>query len=322
MNKEDEIFHSLFTAIRGVELVKWNNKDNVGISILIPYPKGASFTPTKNQNGQTDSICMIRVGYYHKDKILSKYTTVPLHLTISKASRYILKHDWYNYSDKDSPSEEAVKTSELSRQPESLDDNNRFEYHVEKNKIFDKKNHKYVSSRYLMTHIFNQHLRTLTNIPFIIKIALQRMLVKAIDPVKIILIKINLIFFGKRFKENTEFLVGILKPYNSNDLEDLSIISDKPKILGSDFPITYQSATFFIVFILIIFISNHLWGFDFLGMVALFNEANNNSVFLGSLIAALLIFFDRVIPLVIVFIINILIRFKSYLTFLRIEIGD
>lgn len=322
MDKEAEVFHSLFTSIKGVEFVKWDNKDNVGISVLKPYPNNTSFVPVKSQNGQIDSVCLIRIGYYHKDKTFSKYTKAPLHLTISKVSRYILKHHWYNYSDDNSPTEEAVKISESSRRPADLVESDRFEYYIEKNKIYDKKLHIYINPHDLIKNFFRQHLRTLTNIPFILKVASQRFIIRVIDPVKLFLIKINLVCFGKKFKENTEFLVGILKPYNANDLEDLSITSDKPKILGSDFPITYQSATVFIVFILIIFISNYYYKIDLLGMVALFNKANDNSLFLGSLIAALIIFFDRVIPNFIVRVINLLIRLKSYLTFLRIGISD
>lgn len=143
-----------------------------------------------------------------------------------------------------------------------------------------------------------------------------------IDPVKQFLINTNLILFGKRIKESKEFLVGVIKPYKINDLEDVTLDSDKLKIFGSDFPISYQSSMIFIGFVFIIFILNFYFTIDLFGTYALFNEASKNSIYIGSLVATILIVIDRLIPYIIFVFINLLIKLNAYLTFMKIKLND
>lgn len=72
MKNEEQKFHSLFQSLSKIKLIKWKNKENVGVSVLKFYPKNKHFLPIKNQRGKTDTVCMIKVGYYHENKILEK----------------------------------------------------------------------------------------------------------------------------------------------------------------------------------------------------------------------------------------------------------
>lgn len=327
MDQESNKLHLLFKNIKCFKLINWDNKENIGLSLLLKYPSNIKFVPIKNQKGELDSYCLFRIGYYHDDKkVIGKITKVPLHISVGLTSLYKSKHHWYDYSDKDSPSEEAVKRSELSQQPHSLDDFDRFEYHVEKSKIYDLKNKEYISPYKLVDYFFKLHLSTLTNLWFLLKVKLREISLNVIKPIDNILKRINEIAFGKKMKEDTEFLVGELKPYKLDDLEDLATtkdqttISKKMKILGSDIPITYQSAKTFILFILTIYLTNFYFDRDILGLYKLFTNANGDAVFSASLLIAFLLITDRLIPYVILYMINTLIRIKSYLTFLRIKI--
>jgi len=75
-----------------------------------------------------------------------------------------------------------------------------------------------------------------------------------------------------------------------------------------------------VVFVALIFILDYLKGYDFLGFVALLNKAQENSLFLVALISVLLMLFDRILPNIILLVINTLIRLKLKLTFLKIKI--
>jgi len=318
---ETEEFAKLFRSIKGViQIIPWIGKEAIGVSVLKKYPNKSFFVPVINKSDQQDSVALIKVGY-NKDSVHNNERKVLLTVSISKASHYIFAHHWYNYADTNSPSEEAVKRSEESRQPVNLEDSSRYEFHIAKNRIYDLETKRYVSANSIVNDIYNKHLKTLIDIGFRSKMAVQKKVIELIDPINDLLRKINLVFFGKTLKKSKNFSVGIYAPYAQGDLIDLELTSEKPKILGSDFPITYQSATTFIIVILLTFLLNYWFKYDFLGLVSMIKEASKNSLFLAALTGTLLLFFDRVIPRLILLIINLLIRAKLRLTFLKIKIS-
>jgi hypothetical protein len=232
----------------------------------------------------------------------------------------MIKHHWYRFEDEQSPSQDAVEKSNNSIQPIDLDEDNKYEYDSKKNIIYDIKTRKKIEPKIIVQDIYNIHLKTLTDIGFKTKINIQKWLIIIINPLINSLKTINIVCFGKSFKKSENYFVGIWEVYKKDDMIDLTITSEKPKILGSDFPITYQTAITFVVVVLIIFLINYYYKYDLFGLVSLIKSANEISLFLASLVGVFLLIFDRVIPQFILFIINQLIKLKFRLTFLKISI--
>lgn len=313
-------FFSLFKSdrLKG-EIIKWTGDDAIGVSILRNYPSSGQFVPILNQKGEPDTVAVIKIGYWKSD-YNSEKKTAPLIVKIHKASRYKFNHPWFEKSDQNSPDPEKIKTSSQYKQPIDLDDPSRYELHFQTNKIYDLESKKYTTPEKIADDIYDMHMKTLTDIKFRAQIKLQEVAIRAIDPINITLKTLNQWLFGKRFKKSQNLFVGTYQPYDLKDLVDLSTISDKPKILGTDFPITYQSATSFLVFVLIIFLVHYWFNFESFGLYELFVTAELSPLFLTSLVSILLLTVDRVIPYLIVVVINLLIRFKWYLSTYKISI--
>ncbi|GEM_PF-4133573 len=309
----------IFSSIKNAEIIPWEKSDKaVGLSVIKDYPDKGSFIPAKNKKGEKDSVAMIRMYYLQPDLGEEKKEVVPLNVSIHKANRYLFNHPIWNFDDETSPTEESLQESKTSKQPIDLEEFSRYELHLNKEKIYDLKAEKYVSPTEVIEEIYKTHLDTTKNIPFQAKMIAQKRIIEVIDPINNFLKAVNYYLFGKRIKKADDIGVGIFKPYAFKDLNDLTLTSEKPKILGSDFPISYQTAGTFVVFFSMLFLLNYYFHYDFLGMVSLIN-GTNSSFFLAVLTAAMLLIFDRVIPYFILLIINLLIRFRLYLMFLKIR---
>ncbi|PIR64125.1 MAG: hypothetical protein COU64_00835 [Candidatus Pacebacteria bacterium CG10_big_fil_rev_8_21_14_0_10_40_26] len=148
----------------------------------------------------------------------------------------------------------------------------------------------------------------------------KEILTNSIEPTINAFIYINFLLFGKQIKKNRDdFSTGIFSPYKHTDLIDN--IADKIKVLNSDFPITYQSARSLFTFITLIFLVFYFFKYDFFGLISLINESNKNSLFIISLTTFTLFFIDKVIPHLILSLINILIRFRLYLWNLNVNLN-
>jgi hypothetical protein len=146
------------------------------------------------------------------------------------------------------------------------------------------------------------------------KVKFKEISLRWIDLINNFLVKLIYFLFGKKIKKSDDWFVGIYKPYNRTDLID-SGGGEKQRILGSDFPISYRSAVLLVLIFSLFFLANYFFKKDFFGFVALFNEANNNSIFLASLVSLLLILIDQIIPLFILLLMNVLTKLKSWITF-------
>lgn len=311
-------FAALFNNVQG-ELIKWNGPDYVGISFLIEYPKGGAFIPIITKDGKADSVAVVKIGYEYKSN-LGKDKII-LTVKALKASRYLFNKHFYNFEDINSPTKESVELSKKSKQPIDLEELSRYEYRPNENKIFDLSKRKYVNPKKIADEIYAVHLKTLDDKVFQFKMALQNIMVELINPINESLKIINFYMFGKTIKKKNS-MSGFFSPYSDEEFVDSTVTSEKPKILGTDFPISYQSATTFILLIFLIFIIKYKWGYDVLGFANLIDTAGKNSLFMASLISVSILMIDRVIPLLIFMLINSLIRLKFYLITLKISIED
>lgn len=311
-------FATLFKGVQG-ELIKWSGPDYVGISFLIEYPKKGLFIPAITKKGKIDSVAVVKIGYEYKsslgkDKIILTVKTL-------KASRYLFDNHFYNFEDINSPTKESVELSKKSKQPIDLEELSRYEYRPNLNRIFDLRNKRYIEPKKIVDEIYTVHLKTLDDKVFQFKMNLQKIVVELINPINESLKIINFYLFGKTIKKKNS-MSGFFSPYSDEEFVDSTVISEKPKILGTDFPISYQSATTFILLIFIIFIIKYKWGYDVLGLANLIDVVSKNSLFMASFISVSILMIDRVIPRLIFMLINSLIRLKFYLITLKISIED
>ncbi|KKS61739.1 MAG: hypothetical protein UV28_C0027G0002 [Candidatus Collierbacteria bacterium GW2011_GWE2_42_48] len=315
-------FTGLFNNVGDAETVIWNGSDAVGLSLIKEYPDNTGFKPVKFRTGKNDSVALIKIGYLLNNKTPDTII-IPLKVSISKASRHTFDHMFYDFDDPDSPDEKSVKESKASKQPIDLENTN-YEYNIETNKIWDKDLKKYIDPKDLVNKLYTLHLKTINAKVFRAKMRLQQMLIDIIGPINKILIKTIYLFFGKKFKKpssDEDYFEGLLKPYKHESLIDIQTTSEKPKILGTDFPISSNSATTFIVFITLVFLLHHYGNVDILGLHALLTKASESVIFLASTVSVLILLVDRVVPFFILLLINLLIRFKLSLMFLKISIN-
>lgn len=304
ISQETKEFIDIFKFSSQEEVIPWINKDSIGFSVIKEYPEKSSFVPAKNAEGKMDSVTLIKIGYDNENN-----AKVPLRVNIHKASRYLLNGHWnYNYEDKNSPTEESLKESKESKQPIDLEDLSRYIFNTTTKKLFDKEKNKYISPKEIIEDIYETHLQTLKNRSFRAKMAIKNNISSFVDPINRTLKWTNFFLFGKQLKETSNFSTGIFQTYAYSDL--ISLTTEKTKILGSDFPVTNQTARTFVVILVFIFLINYFLKFDIFGLVNILNESSKNSLFLAALIAVMLYIFDRVLPNFILFLINCFIKLR------------
>ncbi|OGD78645.1 hypothetical protein A2368_01905 [Candidatus Collierbacteria bacterium RIFOXYB1_FULL_49_13] len=314
VNNTSNSFIQLFSPKRDEKFILWNNKDTVGLSLLKQYTDKGLYCPAKTVDGTHDSVALIRIGYYVSE---IKDGVVPIIVNINHTSKYLMDNHWnYDFNDSRSPTKESLERSKSSRQPIDLEDTSRYFYNINKNKIFDTEKQKFVTARFLVNDIYRKHLDTLTNLTFRLKIASRHGIVESIPHVTGLMEKINLKLFGRTIRDSKDFAVGIFKPYPYSDLVSLS--PDRINILGTDLPITNQTARTFVIFWLLLYLLKTYTKFDLLGLVGLI-EGVTSGFFLTIIVSAFLVFFDYVLPLVILYLENCLIKLKLYLM-LRVKI--
>ena len=316
--EETKSFTRLFTRGSKGKIITWNSKDAVGISILRNYPDSSKFVPAKNAQGNTDTVILIKVGYYYINENDSSASRSETKLIVSahKASKFLLEGHMdfvFDKENKDSPTKESLNLSKASLQPIDLEESTRFEYYIKDEKIKDTEINKYIKPSDVVDYIYNLHLKTLTYSAFFfrLKIRLQTSFANLIFPFRDLLLGIEFVLFGRTIRKSEDFAKGVFEPYERNDLVDST--TEKVKILGSDFPITNQTARTFVIAMTGLFLINRYTGTDILGFVGTVNSLSGSFIFGASIVAVILLFFDRVLPLVLFWAINLLIYFNLWL---------
>lgn len=320
MSKSNKNLISVFKSGTDYKIITWTDPTVTGLSILKEYDNPGKFIPIKYLNGKNDSVALIKIGYSNKD-ISIKDFSVPLHVSISQSSKYTLDHPTtFVINSNRNINEESVIKSRHSQQPLDLESDDRFIYYLNSNQIFDSKKNKFVEPGELINWLYNLHLKASNNPKVRLHNFIQRNLMIYIDPLLTLLMKINIIFFGKDLYKKDDFFNHYLKGYDRKNLIDLVNINEKPKVLGTDLPVTSNSATSFIVFIVVIYLLNYYFHFDFLGLIFLLNDAKNNTLFLTALVTVMLLITDRVLPYVILILINICIWLRREFQFSKVRV--
>ncbi len=311
MQERSREFVNLFKPSVKEEIIVWNGDEAVGISILKDYPDEGKFIPARNGKGQKDSVALIKIGYL----VAEENVNVLLHVSIHKASRFLLKGNWDFVLDQynlESPTRISLEQSKSSKQPIDLEDNSRYQLDLKSKKILDLDKNKFVSPKNIITEIYQTHLKTLTHLAifFRLKMMFQFKVVNLIPRIIEIFKAMNLFLFGKTIRKTDDLSLGIFKPYPMNYLIALS--DERINILGSDFAIAKHTTRTFVVVVLIVFLIHYFTGYDFLSFVELSNRANQNVLFSTTFIGVLVLVFDSIFPYILFFLINILIIFNLW----------
>ncbi len=238
ISSETKQLAKLFSTVKDVEVIPWEeNGKSIGISILKDYPNKGQFIPVRNKKGENDSVSMIRVYYLKSEFAQAEDKKVPLYVQIQKANRYLFKHPIWDFDDENCPTPASLEESKMSKQPIDLNEFSRYELHLDSLQVFDLKKKKNVSPSEVVEEIYKVHLSTIKNLYLRIMMVLQKKGVEFVYPTTDFLKWVNFHLFGKRIKKPEDIMVGIYKPYAYKDLDDLTLTAEKPKILGSDFPI-------------------------------------------------------------------------------------
>lgn len=308
---KDKIKKRFFDLFDDKTAIYWVDDSIIGVSLFRDYPKDGKFKPVLDRDGKPDNSVMVKICY---DASKNKGKRKKLIISVFKHSEYLSKYHFYDFAGKNGPTRQSIKLSNDSVQPANLDNNEQYQYSFKENKIYDSFSKNVVTPEDICTKMYKAHIRTTTDYWFLMKVKFKEISLKWIDSINNFLVKLIYFLFGKKIKKSDDWFVGIYKPYNRADLID-SEGGEKPRILGSDFPISYRSAVLLVLVFSIFFLTNYFFKKDLLGFVALFDEANNNNIFLASLVSLLLILIDQVIPLFILLLMNILIKLKSWITF-------
>lgn len=115
-------FSKLLKINQDEKLIIFDDWKSVGFSILKEYPNNIPFISPKTSKGINDAVALIRVAF-SSDPERKTDNGFPLHIDISKASKYLLEKNQfdYNFDDENSPTKESLKVSKATRRPTSLE---------------------------------------------------------------------------------------------------------------------------------------------------------------------------------------------------------
>jgi hypothetical protein len=134
------------------------NDRKVGFSVQKKYPSNIQFKPVKTRDGEDDDIAVIWV-VYDEFKQASTSHLIPLRLRIAKMSKYRAKNWEYNFDDEDCPSKESVLQSNECLQPIELNSVDEYFYDTNNNLIVDS-NKIEVSGVTILNKLFEYHCRS------------------------------------------------------------------------------------------------------------------------------------------------------------------
>ena len=159
--KNAEEFKKFFDLKDEYERFTILNDVPVGFSVQRKYPiENFRYYPPKNRDGTDDTVALFHV-IYKKPKsndnlIISK---VPIILRVSTFSRYRNEHFDYDFDDDNCPTKESIEKSNNTPQPIDIENENTYYFDHNLNRIVDGTNSVF-SGKKLLDEIYNKHINT------------------------------------------------------------------------------------------------------------------------------------------------------------------
>jgi hypothetical protein len=133
----------------------------VAFSIKRNYPDNTRYKPAISKSGNPDNVVVIWLVYTDPDEADHniRLTKVPIHVSVSNYSLFRTKHFDYDYDDPDSPTRASLEESAATPKPISLEYPNEFFYDHNRDIIFDE-NGSEISGIDLLDRVYSEHCDT------------------------------------------------------------------------------------------------------------------------------------------------------------------
>jgi hypothetical protein len=286
----------------------------VGFSIKRDYPDNIRYKPAINRNNTPDNIATIWVIYTHPqeangDMDLKK---IPIIVRVCNMSLYRVKHFDYDFSDPDCPTEDSVERSRTTPKPIDLEYNNEFFFNHESN-VFINELGNIIRGIDILDRAYSDHCDTIHWIKgFKLRLKLFAR-EKAGGLLSLIISFLKFIlktFFGRTLEEK-DSVSSSLKGYKKESLKKLN--EDSLNVFG------YKAAKpVIIVFCGIVIIISLLRYLFNISVGYLSYVASNNILSISHGIFLLWIL-DAIVPNVIFFLINVIIKFRTKIIFMKLK---
>ena len=287
----------------------------VGFSVQRKYPEDIRFKPPKNRKGEDDVVAIIHVVYEHPNETGASFdpNCVPVTVRIGPFSRYRAHHVDYDFEDKESPTEESLKTSKSTPQPIEIKYLDEYCFKHTTGKFINESGEE-LSGNTLLDSVYEAHCNTVHPIKGLrvrTKIKTRSIAVAGVSSLINLSRALLKHGFGRILDEGSR-TSAFLKGYKKDSLKKLS--TDSLNIFG------YQAArSVIVVFCLLIvvgyLIKNNLgvrWTYAS-------NVFSNNFLALTHSIF-ILWFFDVIFPKVLLVVMNALIKLRTYLMFHNLRV--
>lgn len=314
-NSSDELKEA-FGIVNSPEHEKYTPfKDcKVGFSIQKQYPSDIRYKPPKRKDGTPDGVALIKIVYTHpteKDKPIDT-SQVPLSIDVSVHSRYLVNHFAYDFDNEKSPTEQSVLLSRKTPKPISINFEGMYFYDHNKKSFLNKRLEK-VSGRRILEEVFQKHCNTIhlfKGLKLRMKIVSQSLGLSICWTIIQMCIGILKIVFGRNLKSK-EYMVGVIEEFDRKDIELSN--SDKIKVFG------YEASKNIIITFSITVLATYTIAY-FLGDKSQYVTGITSSPLLA-LCGALVVLWilDHLIPVLLFKVVNLLIRIRIGIGFMKIK---
>lgn len=322
-------FYNLFDLKTG-EFIKnyiWDqNQPEIGFSITKFYPKDSKFfKPAVKQDGSDDSAVLLKVYIRPNDNL----DELPVGLLASKISLYQIDNQDkflpnYDFSDPNSPTEESLKKSSESFQPINLEEPNRFVFRKSTSTFFDTKKKIIVTGHQMLDHIYNEHCKTIASVRGIwlkLKIKSLNKLIQFLNWIGKVFLVIIPKLSGRKIEN--KYYNMLLEPFNwANPKGVQDQVNNTDLVSYDDLLKKINPFTFSIVasIILLLYVLYYKFCNDFLGIISFIKYNNDDQVFSVVIITFTVLFFNYMLPNLLLWILNQTIKATRKLSFLRFEL--
>lgn len=301
---------------KSLNLAESDNIENItiisdvkcGISLQKKYPNNIRYKPPKTKNGIPDTYALIKIVHRHPDdKHLpaKKSNRMPIHVSITCFSRYLVNHFDYYFEDEDCPTRISIEESKITPKPISLNYTDDFYYDYNLKSFIDNKNNK-ISGTNIINKVFKEHCNTVHPIKGFglkTKLNLSSSLISLCNSTVNLLIKILQMIFGRTL-DSDPFYANYYG-YERKDLKKLK--TDSIEIFG------YKTGSkIIIIFCIISIISYLIYRYVNFNVPYIKKVFSNNLLTLTHSILILWVL-DVVLPHLIFNAINMIIKLRNQL---------
>lgn len=307
----------------------WQDRpDSFGFSLIKNFPdKKSSYKPALTKTGQKDSVVLIKIAALPQEAVEGGY---PVFLSVSTVSRYLVERPdlvptEYNFSDEDSPTEESLLISSKSRQPISLTDQTKYRFNYEQNSFYDLEEGRTATGTEVVDYIYNKHIATLNNTTGLLLRTKSYMkgkvsigLFHTAKGLSLTILPIT----GRTIKNKYDNMPIASFHYAADprDLEDITQSGSKLLNLESLLKVTPLAAFLSSFTVIALFVISFYLNKNPFQIIPFFEKYKDSEVFSVALIVLIVIFWNRILPFILLKLLNSLIKLQWWVDTLKFKI--